>query len=463
MQHFIVNKPILIFWSPLLIFLIFACEQQQDKPADSFSSDGEEKKEKVSIAEIEKGIKDHIDAVTKENDGFFPIKNDSFDLNMRLVRVHTEYLSNLGPGKYFACVDLADQGGDVYDVDFFLEGKPGDMRVTRTSVHKLNGKPFYAWKQNKADKTWFQVPFEGANSALLGIVEQSDEFEFYYEVILPEIEKETEIWIPRAQNDLYQTIDVIETSFPVKESLLHDDEYGNQAFYMKLSKEQSNQRIFISYKVSRKEKAPYPSVADEDLSAYLMPNTLIPVGDKFKNIALEAIGDKTTDETLIQARALYDHVIDNMKYIKDGNHGTGDAVYACDAQSGNCSEFHSYFIALARSIGIPARFAIGAAIPSDRDEGGVDGYHCWAEFHAEGKWWPVDISEANKYTALSTYYFGHHPANRIEFSKGRDIVFEPLPETGAINFFAYPIMEEGGLVIRPEVKFSFKRIEKTNP
>jgi type II secretory pathway component PulF len=30
---------------------------------------------------------------------------------------------------------------------------------------------------------------------------------------------------------------------------------------------------------------------------------------------------------------------------------------------------------------------------------------------------PVDISEANKYTALSTYYFGHNPANRFELSR----------------------------------------------
>ncbi|MBK6404399.1 MAG: hypothetical protein IPF66_04800 [Holophagales bacterium] len=30
----------------------------------------------------------------------------------------------------------------------------------------------------------------------------------------------------------------------------------------------------------------------------------------------------------------------------------------------------------------------------------IDGYHCWAEFWAEGKWWTVDISEADKYTAL---------------------------------------------------------------
>ena len=110
-----------------------------------------------------------------------------------------------------------------------------------------------------------------------------------------------------------------------------------------------------------------------------------------------------------------------------------------------------------RSIGIPARFAIGVAIPSERNDGGVDGYHCWVEFYAEEKWWPVDISEANKYSSLSTYYFGHHPANRVEFSRGRDLVVEPGPQSGPINFLAYPVLEIGGKLAKVKPKFSFNR------
>ena len=103
-------------------------------------------------------------------------------------------------------------------------------------------------------------------------------------------------------------------------------------------------------------------------------------------------------------------------------------------------DMHYYGIyALARAAGIPARFAIGAAIPSARDDGGISGYHCWAEFNAEGKWWPVDISEADKYSSLATYYFGHHPANRIELSRGRDLQVNPGPQEGPINFIAFLI------------------------
>ena len=39
-----------------------------------------------------------------------------------------------------------------------------------------------------------------------------------------------------------------------------------------------------------------------------------------------------------------------MRYIECGEGwGKGDAVYACDAGTGNCTDFHSYLIALARS------------------------------------------------------------------------------------------------------------------
>ena len=112
---------------------------------------------------------------------------------------------------------------------------------------------------------------------------------------------------------------------------------------------------------------------------------------------------------------------------------------------------------MCRAVDIPARFAIGVAIPSARDEGAADGYHCWAEFYTEGKWWPVDISEGDKCSPLSTYYFGHHPANRVELSRGRDLVLDPGPESGPINFLAYPVLEIDGKPKKAKVVFSFNR------
>ncbi len=428
------------------------------------NTDKKEKKEDVSLvasnipkvvtADIEAGIKANIDTKVAEGGGYFNMSTDEQDLRLQLVRVHTEYLSNLGPRRHFACVDLADISGDVYDVDFFLEGDPGNMTVTETTLHKLNGKPFYTWKQRK-DKTWYKKPVENASTDLLGVIEGEDSFEFRYEVTLPEIDEAAKMWLPIPQTDDFQKVEIVSIEAPVEHRILKEAYYGNSVLYVELSPEHSGKKVELVYEVERQEKHPYEDAAST--ARYLNPSLLMPVGDRFQVLADSIIGDKHKEGTIMQARALYDYIIDNMKYIKAGTYGTGDAVYACDALTGNCTEFHSLFISLARSAGIPSRFAVGAAIPSDRDEGGIDGYHCWAEFYAEGKWWPVDISEANKYTALATYYFGRHPANRIEFTRGRDLQLEPGPATGPINFLAYPVMEIGNTPAFPKTFFSFSR------
>jgi transglutaminase-like putative cysteine protease len=443
--------------SIMLLLLLFACQNNSSQEESASLQDVSVPKQvpRVSITEIEKGIKAWIEQKTQDGDGYFHIVDGKKELRLQLVRVHTEYLSNLGPQRYFACVDLADVSGDVYDVDFFMEGKPDSMSVTETTIHKLNGKPFYTWKQQK-DKTWLRMPVENATHDLLGVIEGEDSFEFYYHTRLPEITRDAKLWLPLATSDNFQTVTILSIETPVPHQVLRDKEFNNEILFLDLLPEHSHTTIRINYAVTRKEKGVYHDPVS-DPKKFLGANQLMPLGGQFSQIAREAIGEKRSDSQLMQARALYDYIIDNMRYMKYGNYGSGDAVYACDSRTGNCSEFHSFFISLARTMGIPARFAIGASIPSDRNDGGIDGYHCWAEFYAEGKWWPVDISEGNKYTALATYYFGRHPANRIEFSRGRDLILNPGPTAGPINFLAYPVLEIGGEAAYAATTFSFLR------
>lgn len=408
----------------------------------------------VVTEDIKAGIEAHIDDLTQKGGGYFPLTMDGRDLSLKLVRVHMEYLANLGPRRHFACVDLADVTGDVYDVDFFLSGDPGAMTVTETTPHKINGKPFYFWKQ-KSDKTWKRVPATQASQELMGVVSPRDEFEFRYRVTLPEITAPARLWVPFPATDAFQEVEVIAINAPAKHRVLEEREHGNKVFFWELGPKETGEMLDIRYRVKRVEKAAYADGAD-DPSRHLAPERLVPAGGRFAEIAEKVVAGKKGD--LVRARALYDHVIDTMRYMKYGDGwGQGDAQYACDARTGNCTDYHAYFIGLARAVGIPARFAIGAAIPSNRNESGIDGYHCWVEFHAEGKWWPVDISEADKYSSLSTYYFGHHPANRLEFSRGRDLVVEPGPASGPINFLAYPVLEIGGAPVKAKADFSFQR------
>ncbi len=409
----------------------------------------------VVTADIQAGIERHIAEQVEAGGGYFRVPFEGRELQLKLVRVHVEYLASLAPRRHFACVDMASSDGQFYDVDFFLDGDPGAMTVTETSVHKLNGQPYYLWKQT-ADKHWARAPVEDASRELLGVLTGRDVFEFRYRATLPEIAGSARCWLPLAQSDDFQQVAVRSIEVPGAQRTLIDSVHGNRVLLLELGPKDGGKSIEIVYDVARLEKGAYAGDPAE-AARHLRPDRLVPLDDAMKQIARTATEGLASD--LMRARALYDEVISQMRYMKIGDGwGRGDAAYACDSRSGNCTDYHAYFIALARSVGIPARFAIGASIPSERDEGGTDGYHCWAEFYAEGKWWPVDISEADKFSALSAYFFGHHPANRFEFTRGRDLELDPGPVSGPINFLAYPYLEDDGEARRVATQFLFRRV-----
>jgi hypothetical protein len=139
------------FFAPVMPFL--AAEhprpqfQQLPQTTTTSSQSGTQTKE-VSKADISTGIKKHIDSDRKKSsDKKFHVNYRGKDLALDLIRVHDNLLSSLGGGKYFACVDMKATDGTIYDIDFFMAGQPGSMRVTETSVHKINGKPLYNWKE----------------------------------------------------------------------------------------------------------------------------------------------------------------------------------------------------------------------------------------------------------------------------------------------------------------------------
>jgi len=125
--------------------------------------------------------------------------------------------------------------------------------------------------------------------------------------------------------------------------------------------------------------------------------------------------------------------------------GLGDAVWACNAKHGNCTDFHSLFIGMARAAGIPARFEIGFPLPLNAHDGTIPGYHCWAEFFVSGLGWiPIDASETWQDPSKKNYFFGATDENRVMFSLGRDIRLNPPPAATPLNFFVYPYAEVDG-------------------
>ena len=408
----------------------------------------------IVTGDIKAGIEKHIADEVARGGGYFRAPFGDETLKLKLVRVHVEYLASLAPRRHFACVDMVSSDSQFYDIDFFLAGERGAMTVTETTVHKLNGKPYYLWRQRE-DKRWVRAAVEGASQELLGVLTGKDAFTFRYQATLPVFAGAARCWIPLITSDDFQKVSVIAMDVPGEAKTLIDSTHGNRVLFLDLDAGDSGEKLEIVYEVVRQEKDAYTDDPTEARRS-LAPERMVPADAKIKRIAERTVAGKEGD--MMRARALYDHVLDQMSYKKFGEGwGQGDALYACDSRYGNCTDYHAYFIGLARAVGIPARFAIGASIPSERDDGGTDGYHCWAEFYADGKWWPVDISEADKFSALSMYFFGHHPANRVEFSRGRDLVLDPGPASGPINFLAYPLLEVDGKPQRVKTLFLFER------
>ncbi len=263
-----------------------------------------------------------------------------------------------------------------------------------------------------------------------------------------------ELWIALPRDNDYQKIDTLHVESP-----FHFDTaagaQGNRMLHLFKPETAGPSTVTVSFDAVRREHLQVRLnngerlAKDEDaaeLARYLKPDRLVPLDPQIRTWAREVVDAAHAHTDLEMIRAIYDHVVATVKYDKTGKGwGRGDIYYACDARRGNCTDFHAIVIGYARSLGIPARFAIGLPLPVERGAGKIAGYHCWAELYAKGIGWiPVDASEAAKNPAKREYFFGAHDENRIELSKGRDVMLTPKQAGEPLNYFVYPYAETNG-------------------
>lgn len=281
-------------------------------------------------------------------------------------------------------------------------------------------------------------------------ISKSRSIELDYEVAVKDIPPNTaelKIWLPYPPETPYQKVETV-TIFPEEAALLtYDNTYHNKIIFGYFKSPSDSVNIRVAYKVRRYEYSSHFSKrlqaqpnSDEDLIKYLISNKWMVVYPDIKKMAEDITKGKNT--TIEKARAIYDYVFENVSYDKTiPGWGEGDTKRVCIIKAGNCTDFHSLFVSLARGCGIPAKFVMGLSIPKEK-EGEIKGYHCWAEFYDQQLGWvPVDVSEAWKDKSKREYYFGNLNEDRIEFSQGRDIVLEPLSNSEPLNYFFYPYVE----------------------
>ena len=292
--------------------------------------------------------------------------------------------------------------------------------------------------------------------------EPQREFELTYHAFLREIPSdkgEVQIWIPLAHTDEVQKILERRVVCAYPYQIFQEPRYGNEILYLSLKPPvPSPIDIAVTYHaVVRAKREPFPeALVNKEL--YLASNRMMVVNEQIKDLSKKVVGEWRP--AIGQARAIYEYVIANMQYDKTTpGWGRGDTVRACLIGRGNCTDFHSLFISLARAREIPSRFKIGLPIP-EAPEGDIPGYHCWAEFYVNGKGWvPVDTSEAWKHPEKREYYFGSYDGNRLLVTTGRDIELVPKQKGEPLNIFFYPYVELDGKPFPSiETKFQFKEL-----
>jgi transglutaminase-like putative cysteine protease len=309
--------------------------------------------------------------------------------------------------------------------------------------------------------------------ALVSAAQDARHFTFHYGFTVKNVPagKKVRIWIPAAQSDASQEVKIVSAKGDLPLKKTRESRFGNEIYFAEASSVTQPELHFdMQYDVVRHERvalnaAPHLVAAElknKERQEDLRPDALVPVTGLPADLAVKVTEGKT--QPLDKARAIYDYVFTTMKYDKTGTGwGHGDVLYACDAKKGNCTDFHSLFIAMARSQGIPARFEIGFPLPPDKHSAEIAGYHCWSDFYLDGKGWiPVDISEAWKHPEKHDYFFGSHDVNRVQFSMGRDLRLNPPQDGKPLNYFVYPYVEvDGQEYSNVSLAFSFADVAPT--
>ncbi|OGX22636.1 MAG: hypothetical protein A2Y00_04250 [Omnitrophica WOR_2 bacterium GWF2_43_52] len=277
---------------------------------------------------------------------------------------------------------------------------------------------------------------------------------------------DVQIWIPIPSNDEWQTVGGLNLKSPLAANFLTEKKYGNKILYLRSkqnAKARRPQEIAVSYKIQRKERGASEETPQyrKDLSRYLKPDKTVPIDGQIQELAVKITAGKAGD--LEKAKAIYDYLIDNYSYARDDPKvcGIGNSLLTLHYKKGMCTDWHSLFISLARSLGIPAKFEIGFRVPEGKKEGEIEGYHCWAAFYIKARGWiPLDASEAYKHPEKRDYFFGHIDENRFAVTTGRDIVLKNARNREPVNFFVYPYVEVNGSLFKDvDFRVSFKELK----
>jgi len=284
----------------------------------------------------------------------------------------------------------------------------------------------------------------------------------------------TKLWIPLPQKTSYQSMSDFKFNANATKAFVTDkNAYKAPTLYAEWSN--GGEKILeVTYTITTYERTSDFSLAtsstnySKEVAHFLKPTAHIPTTGKVKELALKITNESKTP--LEKAKAIYGWVTENMH--RDDSVigcGVGDAGKAIEQNilGGKCTDISSVFVALLRSVGVPAREIFGIRLGSSKfskacgssDDAGLakisGAQHCRAEFYIVGCGWipcdPADVAKvilSEKMTLkdplvqkVRDYFFGNWEMNWVGFNDGRDFVLSPTPMQKPLNMFGYPYAE----------------------
>ena len=201
----------------------------------------------------------------------------------------------------------------------------------------------------------------------------------------------------------------------------------------------------------------------EVLRQCLQPTSQIAVDGIVRKTAERAIG--RIKDPLAMGKAIYDWVIGNTEFDTAGK-GLGNANVASLLESGKLvgrsADIAQLFVALCRSVGIPARPVFGLRMGTSRLFGSLgilgelnEAQHCRAEFYIPGYSWigvdPADVRKAiaeenissadPKLPVFKKLLFGFWEMNWIGFNAAQDITLRGASAADTLPHLIYPTLE----------------------
>ncbi len=258
-----------------------------------------------------------------------------------------------------------------------------------------------------------------------------------------------------------------------------DPKYGAEMLRVEWTADQQNPFIEVTTQVQSQNRSlrpgegSAPALSPEERKFNLSATDLLPVDGLVKERAEGIVRGK--DKDVDKARALYEWVVDNtFRNPTTRGCGVGDVSWMLKSGNlnGKCADLNALYVAMARSVGVPARDVYGIrVVPSQFDykslgagsEIVTKAQHCRAEVWLEGSGWtPIDPADVRKVVleepptnlkltdlkvlAARKTLFGAWEGNWLAFNTAHDVKL-PGSNEPPLPFLMYPqAVDKSGLV-----------------